>query len=44
MSERYLIKAKDKSIYELPQERYMTIALTILRTEDKENRLQYVKD
>lgn len=44
ISERYLIKDRDGSIYELPQERYMTIALTILRLEDKENRLQHVKD
>lgn len=46
MSERYLIRAKDqnRSVYELPQERYMTIALAILRQENKDTRLQHVKD
>lgn len=46
MSERYLIRAKDKtrSIYELPQERYMTIAVAVSRLEDKSKRLQVVKD
>lgn len=44
MSERYLIRAKDenRSIYELPQERYLTIALTVLRKENKEDRLKYI--
>lgn len=46
MSERYLIRAKDKnrSIYELPQERYMIISMYILMKEKKEDRIQHIKD
>lgn len=46
MSERYLIRAKDesRSVYELPQERYMLIAMFILRLEKKEDRLSHIKD
>ena len=45
MSERYLIRAKDKgrSVFELPQERYMTIAISLLR-EETQDRLQHVKE
>ena len=46
MSERYLIRERDKtrSVYELPQERFLMIALAVSRKEDKEKRMQVVKD
>lgn len=45
ISERYLIRDKDetRSVYELPQERYLTIALTISMLE-KNNKMEIVKD
>lgn len=43
LSNRYLIKTGDGSVYELPQERYMTMAMALMRLE-KENRTQHVKD
>lgn len=44
MSERYVIRDRDKtrSIYELPQERYMMIALAVSRKESKEIRMSEV--
>lgn len=46
MSERYLIRDKDlsRSVYELPQERYLTIALAVNRLEDPVIRMKQVKD
>lgn len=46
MAERYLIRAKDenRSVYELPQERYMIISMFVLHLEEKENRIQHIKD
>ena len=41
---RYLATGKDKSVYELPQERWLTIALWLMQDEDKENRMEYVKE
>lgn len=45
MSERYVIRERDKtrSIYELPQERYLMIALAVCRLE-KGNRMERVKE
>lgn len=45
MSERYLIRDRDetRSVYELPQERFMMIALAVSRKEDKEHRMTHVK-
>lgn len=46
MSERYVIRERDKtrSIYELPQERFLMIALAVSRKENKENRMKVVAD
>ncbi|MDM5315816.1 ribonucleoside-diphosphate reductase subunit alpha [Fictibacillus sp. b24] len=44
LADRYLAKGFDNEIYELPQERWMLIALYLMRDEDKTNRLQQVKE
>lgn len=46
MSERYVIRDRDesRSIYELPQERFLTIALAVSRKENKDVRMAAVKD
>ena len=46
MSERYIIRDRDdsRSIYELPQERFLMIALAASRKEEKEVRMKVVKD
>lgn len=41
---RYLAKDYDKGIYELPQERWLVIALVLLQNEDKSVRLDHVKE
>lgn len=46
MSERYIIRDRDdsRSIYELPQERFLMIALAVSRKEEKDLRMKFVKD
>ena len=46
LSERYIIREKDetRSIYELPQERFLTIALALSRKENKDVRMKHVKE
>lgn len=46
MSERYLIRDRDesRSVYELPQERFMMIALAVNRKENKDVRMERVKE
>lgn len=46
MSERYMIRERDKSrsMYELPQERFLMIALAVCRKERKDKRMERVKD
>lgn len=46
MSERYIIRDRDesRSIYELPQERFLMIALAVSRKENKEVRMKVVKE
>lgn len=46
MSNRYMVRDKDKgrSIYELPQERFMIIALAVSRLENKETRMETVEN
>jgi ribonucleoside-diphosphate reductase alpha chain len=43
LSSRYIVKDFDKSVFELPQERYMIAALHIMVPEEPENRLKYAK-
>lgn len=42
--DRYLAKGYDGEIYELPQERFLTIALTLMVNEPKEKRMELVKE
>lgn len=46
MSERYIVRDKDesRSIYELPQERFMVIALAVTRLEDPSRKMQDALD
>ncbi|MCM3570250.1 ribonucleoside-diphosphate reductase subunit alpha [Neobacillus mesonae] len=44
LADRYLAKDYDGNIYELPQERFMIIAMTLMRNEQKTRRLSYVKE
>lgn len=45
LSDRYLAKGYDgKEVYELPQERWLTIAMTLMSQEDRANRLSLVKE
>lgn len=42
--DRYLAKGYNGEIYELPQERLLTIALTLMSKEDKSKRMELVKE
>ncbi|RXZ78318.1 ribonucleoside-diphosphate reductase subunit alpha [Paenibacillaceae bacterium] len=42
--DRYLAKGYAGEIYELPQERYLTIALVLMSDEEKEKRMELVKE
>lgn len=44
LSDRYLAKDYHQNLYELPQERFMIIAMTLMKNESRENRLNYVKE
>lgn len=44
MSKRYLITDFDKSVFELPQERYMTMAISLMINEKPDLRIKYVKE
>lgn len=44
LSERYLTKDHSGVLYELPQERFMIIAMTLLMNEPKEHRLMLVEE
>ena len=44
LADRYLTKDYNKNIYELPQERFMIIAMQLMIHEDKEKRLNLVKE
>ena len=39
LADRYLTKDFSKQVYELPQERFLVIAMTLMARENKENRL-----
>ena len=43
LADRYLAKNYTKEIYELPQERFMIIAMTLMQDEPRENRLDLVE-
>lgn len=44
LKNRYLAETKDRRRFELPQERWMIIAMTLMQDEDKEKRLDYVRE
>ena len=44
LNDRYLARPKKDKVYELPQERFMIIAMEIIRLEKTEHRLQLVKE
>ncbi|PJN86635.1 ribonucleoside-diphosphate reductase subunit alpha [Bacillus sp. mrc49] len=44
LNDRYLARPKKDKVYELPQERFMIIAMEIMRLEETEHRLQLIKE
>lgn len=44
LNNSYLKKGYNKEVLELPQERYLTLALYLMKDEEKENRMKYVKE
>ncbi|KRD89056.1 ribonucleotide-diphosphate reductase subunit alpha [Bacillus sp. Root147] len=44
LADRYLATSHDKRVYELPQERFLIIAMTLMSQEKKENRTTLVKE
>ncbi|WP_173917815.1 ribonucleoside-diphosphate reductase subunit alpha [Halobacillus sp. Marseille-Q1614] len=44
LGDRYLAKSKSGQVFELPQERFMIIAMTLMADEPKANRLKLVKE
>ncbi|MFJ7468442.1 ribonucleoside-diphosphate reductase subunit alpha [Peribacillus frigoritolerans] len=44
LNDRYLARPKKDKVFELPQERFMIIAMEIMRMEKTEHRLQLIKE
>ncbi|SET53346.1 ribonucleoside-diphosphate reductase alpha chain [Salinibacillus kushneri] len=44
LADRYLAKDHEQNIYELPQERFMMIAMTLMQNEDPKHRVKLVKE
>ncbi|MCM3727815.1 ribonucleoside-diphosphate reductase subunit alpha [Neobacillus cucumis] len=44
LADRYLAKDYEGKTYELPQERFMIIAMTLMKNEPRDNRISYVKE
>lgn len=44
LADRYLAKSHTKEVYELPQERFLIIAMTLMSKEDKATRMEKVKE
>jgi ribonucleoside-diphosphate reductase alpha chain len=44
LSDRYLAKDHQGQIFELPQERWMIISMYLMQEEEKDNRLDYIKE
>ncbi|MGM2755237.1 ribonucleotide reductase N-terminal alpha domain-containing protein, partial [Bacillus cereus group sp. Bce019] len=44
LGDRYLATDHSKNIYELPQERFLIIAMTLMQQEDRSKRLELVKE
>ncbi|MDF0726357.1 ribonucleoside-diphosphate reductase subunit alpha [Cytobacillus sp. S13-E01] len=44
LADRYIAKDHEKNIYELPQERFLIIAMTLMKNENTKKRLHLVKE
>ncbi|MFS0864169.1 ribonucleoside-diphosphate reductase subunit alpha [Fredinandcohnia sp. 179-A 10B2 NHS] len=44
LADRYLARDYERNIYELPQERFMIIAMTLMKNEKRAQRLELVKE
>ena len=44
LADRYLARDHDRNVYELPQERFMIIAMHLMKNEKQVNRLEFVKE
>ncbi|WP_141434226.1 ribonucleoside-diphosphate reductase subunit alpha [Bacillus sp. 03113] len=44
LADRYIARDHHKKVFELPQERFMVIAMTLMSEEDKSKRLELVKE
>ena len=44
LADRYLARDHERNLYELPQERFMVIAMHLMKNENKSNRLELVKE
>lgn len=44
LADRYLAKDYQGTIFEMPQERFMIISMFLMKNEDKEKRLSYIKE
>ncbi|WP_246943756.1 ribonucleoside-diphosphate reductase subunit alpha [Bacillus pinisoli] len=44
LADRYLARDHERNVYELPQERFMVIAMTLMSKENRDNRLELVKE
>lgn len=44
LADRYLATDHDRNVFELPQERFMIIAMTLMKQEEKAKRLSFVKE
>jgi ribonucleoside-diphosphate reductase alpha chain len=44
LADRYIARDHDRNVYELPQERFMIIAMHLMKEEERPNRLELVKE
>src|SRR5690625_5208407 len=44
LADRYLARDHERNLYELPQERFMIIAMTLMQQEAKEKRMELIKE
>ncbi|PFG14696.1 ribonucleoside-diphosphate reductase subunit alpha [Bacillus sp. es.036] len=44
LADRYLATDHEKNVFELPQERFLVIAMTLMMNEPKEKRLEFIKE
>ncbi|MCH1625817.1 ribonucleoside-diphosphate reductase subunit alpha [Fredinandcohnia quinoae] len=44
LADRYVARDHERNVYELPQERFMIIAMTLMKNEEKSKRVGFVKE